>query len=136
MSQTRSLFNSPCRRTSSPLHTLMAIFQAWMQAQGHGQPDGRLLRPSHTPGYGRFCSSLEAQSFFWECGNNSVLQISSCLRRWANERPNSCAEMLKYAHGTSTLLALLQLPVCLICAFTGAKRTFAAELKGSRFPLQ
>lgn len=38
--------------------------------------------------------------------------------------------------GTSAPLALVQLPVCSICAFTGIDWTFAAELKGSRFHLQ
>lgn len=65
-------------------------------------------------------------------GPNFLLGVQG-TRLWSLKLTPACGG--GQIKGTSTPLAILQLLVCLACAFAGA-RTSVAELKGSRFHLQ
>lgn len=61
-----SVSNSPCRWASFLLLAFMAILQAWMQVQGHGQPGWWLLRLSHAHVCVNISDSLWGPNFLLE----------------------------------------------------------------------
>lgn len=63
---------------------------------------------------GRFYLSSRPRVSSGSAGNDVVLEISICLWRWANKRPNTCAEMPRYAHGRYLCSTGLSTTPCLL----------------------